>query len=305
MSKPKVSIIVPCYNQAQYLDEALQSVLDQTYQNWECLIVNDGSPDNTEEIANKWVAKDSRFIYLPKENGGVSSARNLGIDKATGEYLQFLDSDDYLDQQKLELSLEQIEKRADTTLVISNFRMFTTNPGKTTKPFCHLNAQLFTFENMLYRWNESFSIQVQCGFFHSSLFETIRFPEDISAQEDWIVWVRVFKKGCTVFFIDEPLALYRTNPNSRMNTKGLSDDHLKACAYFGSFLSEEEYQQFALVLLSRYYKLYIDYKFRLSNTKNSNSYQTGLMIKKVLKTMGVLTLFKRFLPYIFNLKLNK
>ena len=82
-----ISIIVPCYNQAQYLDECLQSVLDQTYHNWECIIVNDGSPDNTEEFANKWTAKDSRFKYLLKTNGGLSSARNAGIETANGEWI--------------------------------------------------------------------------------------------------------------------------------------------------------------------------------------------------------------------------
>ncbi|WP_374360648.1 glycosyltransferase family 2 protein, partial [Cloacibacterium sp.] len=75
---PLISVVVPCYNQAQYLDECLQSVLNQTYQDWECIIVNDGSPDHTEEIAKNWVEKDTRFIYLSKENGGLSSARNAG-----------------------------------------------------------------------------------------------------------------------------------------------------------------------------------------------------------------------------------
>lgn len=89
-----ISVIVPCYNQAQYMDECLQSVLDQTYQNWECIIVNDGSPDNTEEVALEWTKKDTRFIYLKKENGGVASARNLGIEKANGEWILPLDGDD-------------------------------------------------------------------------------------------------------------------------------------------------------------------------------------------------------------------
>lgn len=83
---PLISVIVPCYNQAQYLDECLQSVYDQTYQNWECIIVNDGSPDNTEEIVLQWTKKDARFNYLKKENGGLSSARNAGIDIAKGEF---------------------------------------------------------------------------------------------------------------------------------------------------------------------------------------------------------------------------
>ncbi|HAO28647.1 MAG TPA: glycosyltransferase family 2 protein, partial [Chryseobacterium indologenes] len=81
---PTISIIVPCYNQAIYLDECLQSVLDQTYGNWECIIVDDGSPDNTKEVTEKWIEKDNRFIYLHKENGGLSSARNAGIEAAKG-----------------------------------------------------------------------------------------------------------------------------------------------------------------------------------------------------------------------------
>ncbi|WP_396168090.1 glycosyltransferase family 2 protein [Flavobacterium sp.] len=297
-----VSIIVPCYNQAQYLDAALQSVLEQTYPDWECIIVNDGSPDNSEEVAKKWVEKDPRFIYIYKENGGVSSARNLGIEKAIGAYFQFLDSDDFLDKEKLELTLQQIESNKEVNLVISNFRMFTANPKQSSEPFCHLNAQLFTFENILYQWNLNFSIPIHCGFFHSSLFETIRFPENIAAQEDWIVWVSIFKTGCNSVFIDKPLALYRLNPSSRMMTKGLCEDQIKACEYFKNYLSDEEYRKFSIILISRYYKLYEEYKLKLSDTKNSNTYQTGLMIKKVLKTAGVLGMFKRIIPYVLKFK---
>lgn len=89
-----ISIIVPCYNQAQYLDDCLQSVLDQTYQDWECIIVNDGSLDNTEIIASVWTARDPRFKYIYKENGGLSSARNAGIERAFGEFILPLDADD-------------------------------------------------------------------------------------------------------------------------------------------------------------------------------------------------------------------
>jgi len=301
MSTPKVSIIIPCYNQAQYLDAALQSVLNQTHQNWECLIVNDGSPDNTKEFANKWVVKDPRFVYLYKENGGVSSARNFGIENAKGQYIQFLDSDDFLDKEKLNLSLQQMENNVEINLVISNFRMFTDNPQITTEPFCHLHSQLFTFENMLYDWNKSFSIPIHCGFFHSSLFETIRFPENMTAQEDWIVWVSLFKNGCKAVFLNKPFALYRINPNSRMN-KSIYEDQIKACEYFKNHLSEEEFFKFSIHLISRYYILNEKYKNRLTNVKNSNSYQAGLLIKKVLKTVGVLKLFKRFFPMLLKFK---
>jgi hypothetical protein len=75
---PDISIIIPCYNQAVFLPDALESVMNQTHLNWECIVVNDGSIDRTEEVALNWVRRDHRFIYLKKENGGLSSARNMG-----------------------------------------------------------------------------------------------------------------------------------------------------------------------------------------------------------------------------------
>ena len=87
--KKHISIIIPCYNQAHFLDQALQSVLNQTYLNWECLLINDGSTDETEIISNKWIKKDPRFKYFYKENGGLSSARNFGLDNAEGDCIVF------------------------------------------------------------------------------------------------------------------------------------------------------------------------------------------------------------------------
>lgn len=299
-----ISIIIPCFNQEQYMDEALQSVFEQTYEKWECIIVNDGSIDDTEKIAHKWIAKDIRFTYLYKENGGVSSARNLGLEKAKGDYIQFLDSDDLLDKDKFELSLHQVKMNSNeqVNLVISNFRMFTKNPKKSFKPFCNLNPQLFNFECLLYQWNDDFSIPIHAGLFHSSLFRSIRFPENLTAQEDWIVWVNLFKSGCKAIFIDQPLALYRINPSSRTMTKGLYDDQIKAYEYFKNLLSDEEFYKLSLVLISRYYKSNDDFKNRLRVTKKSNSYQTGLLIKKVLKTLGVLRPFKYLFRFILKFK---
>jgi len=299
-----VSIIVPCYNQAQFLDEALLSVLNQIYTNWECIIVNDGSSDHTEEVAKKWVEKDSRFVYLKKENGGLSSARNLGLDNTKGDFIQFLDSDDCMANTKLELSLQQLSstENKNAKVAISNFRMFIDNPEKTSAPYCELNSKLFNFENLLYQWEESFTIPIHCGLFEATLFKIFRFPENLKAKEDWVMWVSLFYKNCETVFINEPLALYRRNPDSMTMTKNMLPDFIKTCDYFRQFLSEEEYHIFSSLLISRYYKLNEYYKSRWSDTKNSNSYQTGLMVKKVLKTAGVLKLFKRFFPFILKFK---
>lgn len=127
-NKPLISIVVPCYNQAQYLDECLQSVLEQTYSNWECIIVNDGSPDNTEEVALRWGAKDSRFKYYKKKNGGLSSARNAGIKESKGEWVQFLDCDDLIEKKKIELSVACF-KDESLDVIVSGYRYFETDEG--------------------------------------------------------------------------------------------------------------------------------------------------------------------------------
>ena len=84
---PAISVVVACYNHAVYLSEALNSIYIQSFNNWECLIVDDGSTDNTKEVAEKWLKIDNRFRYIYQNNKGVSSARNLGISKARGKYI--------------------------------------------------------------------------------------------------------------------------------------------------------------------------------------------------------------------------
>lgn len=299
-----VSIIVPCYNQAQFLDEALQSVLDQTYTNWECIIVNDGSPDHTEELANKWVDRDNRFIYLHKENGGLSSARNAGLEVAKGEYIQFLDSDDWIAATKLELSISMLMTAIDKNvkIAISNFGRFIDKIDEPMVEYGCLNEECFNFDSMLYKWDETFAIPIHCALFEKTLFQNFKFPESLKAKEDWIMWVSLFYKDCKAVHVDEPLALYRRNPDSITMTKDMFPDFMRACEYFRDFLSVEEYNTFSLLLISRYYKLYEDYKCRLKATKDSNSHQTGLLIKKVLKTVGLLKLSKQFFPIILKFK---
>ena len=111
---PLISVVIPAYNAEQFLDETLESVLSQTYENWECIIVNDGSTDNTESIAKKWCEKDARFRYFYKENSGASDTRNFGIKEARGEYIAFLDADDLYMPNFLKVCLENlVEKDVD------------------------------------------------------------------------------------------------------------------------------------------------------------------------------------------------
>lgn len=125
---PQISIIIPVYNAEYTLKRCLDSVLAQTFTNWECLIIDDGSIDNSEEVIHKFVKKDHRFKAFLKKNGGVSSARNLGLDNATGEYITFLDADDWLDADFLS---ELMKHNAD--LIVGAYETFQDNKNEIEK----------------------------------------------------------------------------------------------------------------------------------------------------------------------------
>ena len=125
MENELISVIVPIYNVENYLRMCLDSIQNQTYKNFECLLINDGSPDNSAEICREYAAKDSRFRYFEKENGGVSSARNLGIERSEGVYITFVDSDDWVEPDYLEVLYSIIvQEKADIS--VSTYKQFNT-----------------------------------------------------------------------------------------------------------------------------------------------------------------------------------
>lgn len=176
---PKISIIVPCYNQAQYLDEALQSVLNQTYTHWECIIVNDGSPDNTDDVAKKWVEKDKRFKYYFKENGGLSSARNYGINRANGEYILPLDADNQLINDFIQDAIAVFDKNQDIGVV-------------------HGNAEFFGLKNGLWKIDQYDPKKIlagnyidACAIFRKKFWLDVGGYDEkmLKGHEDWEFWV--------------------------------------------------------------------------------------------------------------------
>ncbi|UOE38004.1 glycosyltransferase family 2 protein [Chryseobacterium oryzae] len=205
---PLISTIVPCYNQAQYLDECLQSVLDQTYENWECIIVNDGSPDNTEEVAKRWIERDSRFKYLKKENGGLSSARNAGIEIAQGEWFQFLDCDDKIDADKFNLSSLYFNHY---DVVITNYQLFSEN--NLHPDYCSFIDENLSFEDILLKWDSNFSIPIHCALF-KKLKDKFHFQEVLKAKEDFVFWLHFFENNPKYIIINKRHAFYRIHQES-------------------------------------------------------------------------------------------
>ena len=167
-SKALISIIVPIYNVENYLRQCLDSIMNQTYQKFECLLINDGSSDNSAEICREYVSKDSRFKYFEKENGGVSSARNLGIECSRGAYITFIDSDDWVESDYLEVLYRALlEEQAD--IAISTYKQFNMDDncyylhsyqrGYDRKVFT--NAELVDSLPLLYRYDSTYNF-VSC-----------------------------------------------------------------------------------------------------------------------------------------------
>jgi glycosyltransferase involved in cell wall biosynthesis len=204
MNDPLVSIIVPCYNQAQYLSEALLSVLDQTYNEWECIIVNDGSPDNTEAVAQEWLEKDTRFKYFYKENGGLSSARNAGITIAKGEFILPLDADDRIGPNYLSLAVNEFKKDAELKVVYCKAEKFGDEVGEWKLPEFSLKRLVRTnmiFCSAIYKksdWKlvEGYDINLLYGL------------------EDWEFWIALLKNNGKVKRIELNCFFYRIKKDS-------------------------------------------------------------------------------------------
>lgn len=123
MNNELISIIVPIYNKEDYLPQCLDSIINQSYTNFEVLLVNDGSTDSSGIICQEYAERDSRFRYIEKENGGVSSARNLGLERSEGAYITFIDSDDWVEFNYLEVLYNALrENNAD--VAISSYKSY-------------------------------------------------------------------------------------------------------------------------------------------------------------------------------------
>ena len=216
-----VSIIIPCFNQELYLKECLDSVLDQTYKNWECIIINDGSTDNSEIIANKYVIADSRFQYHYITNSGVSYARNYGISLANGIYILPLDGDDKIGSNYILLAVEIFQKNSETKLVYCLADMF----GNVNQywPLPLFNYEEFLFQNTI---------------FCSALYKKSDYLKtsgyDVSMKlgyEDWDFWMQLINKDDIIVRISSVEFYYRQTFNSRNSFVHNETNHKKTIDY--------------------------------------------------------------------------
>jgi glycosyltransferase involved in cell wall biosynthesis len=189
---PLVSIVVTCFNQAQYLEKSVNSVLKQSFSDLECLIVDDGSTDNTRQVSEQLMARDSRIKYFYKENGGVSSARNFGFRQAQGEWIEFLDSDDWINEDKIRFQLSYREGvNQNNTVFYSDYeRVYLDKEQNITDRQLNMIGSL-TREQLIQRLlipdflaDSPFPLLQQCLLLNRNVFQKKMFDESLKALQD-------------------------------------------------------------------------------------------------------------------------
>lgn len=212
----KVSIIVPVYNVEKYISQCIESIINQTHKNLEIILVDDGSTDNSGKIADEYALKDNRIKVIHKKNAGVSSARNTGIDNATGEYVCFADADDYLMTDYVEYLLELIVKHnADISLTKEMYTTFYTNQVKEDL-IDEYTPEKATIEILIY----NIPIGVYCKMFKREfLGKNIRFVPNIFIGEGFNFNTACFQRANKVVAGHKKIYFYRRNNPSSATTK--------------------------------------------------------------------------------------
>lgn len=216
---PRISIIVPCYNSEITLEETLNSISTQKFEAWEAIIINDGSTDQTESIALKWVAIDSRFRYFYKENAGLGKARNFGIENAKGEFLLPLDSDNLIEYGFVSEAVEILEKKPEIGVVHGNAKCFGLYDDL-------WQIEEYNFEKVLIK-----NYIDACAIFRKALWvEAGGYDEKMPYQgfEDWDLWLKFGTLNIQFYHLDKITFYYRVSKNSmlRQYTKDIYRENI-------------------------------------------------------------------------------
>lgn len=206
---PKVSVIIPCYNHGAYLDEAVQSVLDQTYEDYEIIIVNDGSTDQeTNRKLNDYNRPKTKVLQT--DNQGLPSARNNGIKISNGDYILPLDADDRIGKTYLEDAIQILDTQPDKGIIYCEAEFFGDKTGKWQLPAYSLQDILLL--NMIF----------SCAMFRRTDWEKVGGynPNMAYGYEDWDFWLSLLELGRTVHKIEKVLFFYRFNKNSMIHNLG-------------------------------------------------------------------------------------
>lgn len=214
MNSPLVSVIMPAYNAQKYIAESIESVIGQTYLNWELLIVDDGSTDHTASIIKQYQLKDNRIQYFYQKNGRQGKAKNTAIKNSKGDYIAFLDADDLWLAEKLKVSVNEITE-GDYSLLFTDCFVFQDDARNIS------TLSTLGVVDAIYEGRESILMFLYCNRIpnltvlikRKAMMDAGHFIDTVVA-EDYEMWLRLLKNGCIFKAISTPLSLYRVHNES-------------------------------------------------------------------------------------------
>lgn len=202
--QPLVSVIIPVYNMEKYLAETISSVLDSTSSNFEVVIVDDGSTDDSQKVAFAFAEKDSRIRFFVQKNSGASVARNHAIRMATGKYILPLDADDLIEKEYIEKAAEVLENHQNVKLVVSRSVFFGEKQGEWELP--SFSLRLLARKNLMNN----------CSMYRKADWQKAGgYCEEMRGREDWDFWISLLKDGGDVYKLPIVGMYYRIRKNSK------------------------------------------------------------------------------------------
>lgn len=271
----KVSVIIPCYNQAKYVSEAIDSVLNQTYSNIEIIIINDGSIDNSSEIINKYAEKYENITFIDeKENRGVIFARNKAIDVSTGEYILPLDADDTIEPTYIEKAVKILDENPKIGIVYCKAQFFGTKNGYWELP--EFNKENFIFANCIF---------CTALFRKIDFYKAGKYKEEMNIGcEDWDLWLSFIELGLDTYRINEILFNYRQCEENTRTTK-----------------ANQCYKDICMAVFKRHPKLYVNENCmkRIFKLDENNKYKK---YRKLFNILLIVTIIETFFILIFLIR---
>jgi len=244
-----VSVIIPVYNVDEYLRSCLESIVSQTHHNIEIILINDGSTDKSPSICNEFKIKDSRIKLINKENGGLSSARNAGLDVCNGDFITFVDSDDWVDKRYVEtLLIIAVTKKSDIAfgeneLVFFESQIHTNIINPLTTIYSNLEALEALFSKNLVSHTVSWG-----KLYKKELFIDLRFPTGRIHEDEFTTYILFFKSS-RIAYINKRLYFYRQRLNS-ITSRPHNNDYILAREQQLAFFRQEDIEYISILVLA-------------------------------------------------------
>lgn len=310
--KELISVIVPIYNVEKYLNRCIKSIINQSYTNLEIILVDDGSPDRCGEICDEWAKKDKRIKVIHKKNGGLSDARNVGIEIAQGEYLSFIDSDDYVHKDFIKVLYENcLKNNADISMC--GFRQ-TDKDENINKEIKNENIRIIFSKDVLEK-KHNISCVAWNKLYKKSIFNNIRYPKG-KIHEDVAVIYKIMYYANKIVITDLELYFYFSAPESIMRSEFSKKrlDALEVIKDSYKFFIENNEKSYAYFILRDYLDTILEFykqSYLLKGEKLEIRKELRKEYKKTYKkiisnpntniSMKLKYVIYRFLPYIYVL----